>query len=234
MPYNLLIADDETEIAELLRLYFEKDAHTVFQAENGADALKIIETESIDCAILDVMMPGLNGFQLVKKIRSLSDEKKAGIPILMLTARVASSDKILGLDLGADDYITKPFDPVEVVARVNANVRRFKKQIPQSQNQAESEKLTFGPLELDTERCALFKNGEEVEITGTEYKILNLLMASPNRVFTKSQISDAGWGEGFFVEDNSIMVALSKLRAKLGSEVTIKNIRSLGWRLEKK
>lgn len=234
MPYTVLIADDEAEIAELLSLYFEKDGNSVLRAENGKRALEIVESERIDCALLDVMMPELNGFELLKKIRERHD-----VPVLMLTARTASSDKVLGLDLGADDYIAKPFDPVEVVARVNANVRRFRKTLPASQNQnqqnqAEKTSLKFGNLELNTNSCTLLKDGKEVEITGTEFKILSLLMESPRRVFTKSQISAAGWGENLFVEDNSVMVALSKLRAKLGSEVTIKNIRSLGWRLEKK
>lgn len=231
MPYSVLIADDEAEIVELLALYFEKDGNTVFKAENGAKALEIVNGEQIDCAILDVMMPELNGFQLLKKIREEKD-----IPVLMLTARVASSDKILGLDLGADDYITKPFDPVEVVARVNANIRRFKKLLPAQKSHDEAESgavLAFENIRLDTNRCSLSKDGTEIEITSTEFKILSLMMASPGRVFTKSQISEAGWGENFYVEDNSIMVALSKLRAKLGEKVTIKNIRGLGWRLEK-
>ncbi|MBQ9206968.1 MAG: response regulator transcription factor [Treponema sp.] len=231
MAYNILIADDETEIVELLALYFEKDGNTVFKAENGAKALEIVNHEQIDCALLDVMMPEFNGFQLLKKIREEKD-----IPVLMITARVASSDKILGLDLGADDYITKPFDPVEVVARVNANIRRFKKLLPaqNSHEEAESESaLVFENIRLDTNGCTLSKDGSEIEITSTEFKILALLMASPGKVFTKSQISEAGWGENFYVEDNSIMVALSKLRAKLGKRVKIKNIRGLGWRLEK-
>ena len=229
--YNILIADDEAEIIELLRLYFEKDGNSVFAAPNGKSALEILNREKIDCALLDVMMPEFNGFQLLKKIREEKD-----IPVLMITARVASSDKILGLDLGADDYITKPFDPVEVVARVNANIRRFKKLLPaqKSHEEAESESaLVFENIRLDTNGCTLSKDGSEIEITSTEFKILALLMASPGKVFTKSQISEAGWGENFYVEDNSIMVALSKLRAKLGKRVKIKNIRGLGWRLEK-
>ena len=231
--YSILIADDEKEISELLRLYLEKDGNSVFAAENGADALQILNSQKIDCAVLDVMMPEINGFELVKKIRSIENENLSAIPILMLTARVASSDKILGLDLGADDYITKPFDAVEVVARINANIRRFKKLLPAQKN-LEEEKIVFEDLSLDKKRCSLSKNGEEIEITSIEFKILCLLMASPNRVFTKTQISEAGWGKGFFVEDNSVMVALSKLRAKLGGNLTIKNIRGLGWRLEKK
>lgn len=201
MAYNILIADDEAEI---------------------------LDKEELDCALLDVMMPELNGFQLLKKIREKKD-----IPILMITARVAASDKILGLDLGADDYITKPFDPMEVVARVNANIRRFKKLFPTQKELEADFLLSFENVQLDTKRCCFLLDGKDVEITGTDFKILSLFMSSPGRVFTKTQISEAGWGKNFYVEDNSIMVALSKLRSKLGSRVTIKNIRGLGWRLEK-
>lgn len=189
--YNILIADDESEIIDLLRLYFEKDGNKVFEAADGKRAFEILEREKIDCALLDVMMPEINGFQLLKKIREKSD-----IPILMLTARVDSSDKILGLDLGADDYVSKPFNPVEVVARVNANIRRYKKNVTTGTEQEKNEnKIAFENLVLDTERCSLFSGESEIAITGTEFRILKLFMSSPNKLFTKSEISEAGWGE---------------------------------------
>ena len=118
--YKVLVADDEAEVIELLKLYLEKDGFTVLAAENGVTALGVASTEKLDCAVLDVMMPELNGFQLLKKIREKSD-----IPVIMLTARVASADKVLGLDMGADDYVTKPFDPLELCARIKANIRRY-------------------------------------------------------------------------------------------------------------
>ena len=227
--YNILIADDEIELIELLKLYFEKDGNEVFQADNGAKALEILSSKKIDCAILDVMMPEMNGFQVLKKIREKND-----IPVLMLTARTSTADKVLGLDLGADDYITKPFDPVEVVARVNTNIRRFRRAVTTDADIEKENKIVFGDFVLDTERCSLFKGKEIIEITGTEFKILKLFFSSPNKLFTKLEISDAGWDPNMYVEDSSIMVALSKLRAKLGEEIMIKNIRGLGWRLEKK
>lgn len=220
---KILVADDELEVIELLKLYLEKDGFEVFTAENGMSALGIVSTEVLDCAILDVMMPELNGFQLLKKIR-----EKSNIPVIMLTARTSSSDKVLGLDLGADDYVSKPFDPLELCARVKANIRRYhsssKKEIPPL--------LKSGYLELDTEKCLLFKNKKEIDLTSTEFHVLQLFMTNPNRVFTKAQISAAGWGENTYVEDNSIMVTLSKLRSKLGGEGWIKNIRGLGYRME--
>lgn len=221
--YKILIADDEKEVTELLHLYLEKDGFEVFSAGDGITALGIVSTEKLDCAILDVMMPELNGFQLLKKIR-----EKTNIPVIMLTARTNSSDKVLGLDMGADDYVTKPFDPLELCARVKANIRRYHS----ASVETGPVLLKAGPLELDTEKCLLYKNGSSIEITSTEFRILQLFMTNPNRVYTKAQISAAGWGENTYVEDNSIMVTLSKLRTKLGAEGWIKNIRGLGYRME--
>lgn len=221
--YKILIADDETEVRELLRLYLEKDGFTIFSTGDGISALGIVTAEKLDCAILDVMMPELNGFQLLKKIR-----EKSNIPVIMLTARIASSDKVLCLDMGADDYITKPFDPLELCARVKANIRRYHS----SCEETSSAVISAGSLSLDTEKCLLFKNGKPIEITSTEFRVLSLFMANPNRVFTKTQISAAGWGKNTYVEDNSIMVTLSKLRSKLGGDGWIKNIRGLGYRME--
>jgi len=221
--YRILVADDEKDVIELLRLYLEKDGFEVLSAEDGITALGIAESEKLDLAILDVMMPELNGFQLLKKIR-----EKSNIPVIMLTARVASSDKVLGLDIGADDYVTKPFDPLELCARVKANIRRYHSSVAEKAPSV----IKAGCLSLDAEKCLLFKNDRQIEITSTEFRVLQLFMANPNRVFTKAQISAAGWGENVFVEDNSIMVTLSKLRSKLGGEGWIKNIRGLGYRME--
>ncbi len=220
---KILIADDEKEVLELLRLYLEKDGFEVLSAGDGITALGIAESEQLDCAILDVMMPELNGFQLLKKIREKSD-----IPVIMLTARTASADKVLGLDMGADDYVAKPFDALELCARVKANIRRYHSASVKS----EATEIKAGCLTLDVEKCLLFKNGEQIEITSTEFRVLQLFMSNPNRVFTKAQISAAGWGENTYVEDNSIMVTLSKIRTKLGGEGWIKNIRGLGYRME--
>lgn len=221
--YKILVADDEKEVTELLQLYLEKDDFKVFIANDGITALGIASSENLDCAILDIMMPELNGFQLLKKIR-----EKSNIPAIMLTARTSSADKVLGLDMGADDYVTKPFDPLELCARVKANIRRYHS----SAAEASPPLIKAGPLELDAEKCLLYKNGNQIEITSTEFRVLQLFMSNPNRVYTKAQISAAGWGENTYVEDNSIMVTLSKLRTKLGAEGWIKNIRGLGYRME--
>lgn len=220
---RILVADDEPEVAELLRLYLEKDGFEVLSACDGSSALGIVLDGRLDLAVLDVMMPGLNGFQLLKKIREKSD-----IPVIMLTARVASADKVLGLDMGADDYVSKPFDPLELCARVKANLRRC----GPCASGRRPPLVSAGRLSLDMEKCLLFKDGEQIEITSTEFRVLGLFMSNPGRVFTKAQIGAAGWGENVFVEDNSIMVTLSKLRSKLGGEGWIRNIRGLGYRME--
>ncbi|MCK9170289.1 MAG: response regulator transcription factor [Treponema sp.] len=228
MPYKILIADDEKEVIELLRLYLEKDGYTVLAAYDGITALGIVTSEELACAVIDIMMPELNGFQLLKKIR-----EKNNVPVIMLTARVSSADKILGLDMGADDYITKPFDPLEAAARIKAHIRRYLNTGAGLQDAAQPPaELHVGPLTLDVQKCTLVKNGVPIELTSTEFHVMQLFLSSPGRVFTKAQISAAGWGEESYVEDNSIMVALSKLRAKLGGESWIKNIRGLGYRLE--
>ena len=144
---KVLVADDEKEVLELVRLYLEKDGFEVLSAKDGMSALGFVQTEDIDCAVLDVMMPKLNGFQLLKKIRESSN-----IPVIMLTARDASSDKVLALDMGADDYVAKPFDPLELCARVKANIRRYHA----SNEKSAPVVLKAGSLTLDVEKCILF------------------------------------------------------------------------------
>lgn len=223
MAGTILIADDEAEVIEMLRLYLEKDGFAVVGANDGMSAFGIASSETLDCILLDVMIPELNGFQLVKRIRV----KNKAVPIILLTARVSQADKVLGLDIGADDYVTKPFDPLEVCARIKANIRRFR-----NQNAECPTEYKAGNCTLNTGQCVLYKDGVPVELTSTEYKVLSLFFAAPKRIFTKEQIKNAAWNGIQFVDDNSIMVVLSKLRAKLGEQICIKNIRGLGYRME--
>mgnify|MGYP003400017706 CR=1 FL=1 len=228
MNYTILIADDELEIRELLCLYLEKEGYRVIEAVDGLDALKKFETMEIDLAVLDVMMPGLDGFRLLKKIRETSN-----IPVLILSARVADNDKILGLGLGADDYLTKPFNPLEAVARIQSNLRRYhsmgggKKQ--------EVMELQVGKLRLEVESCMLYRENVAIELTSVEFRLMRMFMEYPGKVFTKQQLFEEGWGEEFIVADNNIMVCISKLRSKLSEDPNeyIKTIRGLGYRLEK-
>ena len=225
--HTILIADDELEIRDLLRLYLEKEGYQVVEAVDGLDALAKFEKMNIDLAVLDVMMPGLDGFHLLKKIRETSN-----IPVLILSARIADNDKILGLDLGADDYLTKPFNPLEAVARIQSNLRRYDSMGGKKQEIIE---ILVRNLRLDTESCVLYREENSIELTSVEFRLMKLFMENPGKVFTKQQLFEQGWGEDFIVADNNIMVCISKLRAKLSEDANeyIKTIRGLGYRLEK-
>lgn len=232
MEYKILIADDEAEIRDVLRLYLEKDGYEVVEATDGVEAMEKIQNENPDLVILDIMMPGLDGYRVLRNIRENNN-----IPVIMLSAKDTDADKILGLDLGADDYITKPFGPLEAVARVNSNIRRFYSLGASGgidQDKAVRE-LNVQDLYLDLESCVLSRGEETIELTSVEFRIMKLFMEEPGKVFTKQQIYEQGWGEEYMISDNSIMVCISKLRSKLnrdGKEY-IKTIRGLGYRLEK-
>lgn len=227
MAYTVLIADDESEIRRLLRLYLEKDGYQVIEAEDGLQAAKLITEKEIDLALLDIMMPGMDGYQVLRKIR-----ERSNIPVMILSAKSQDVDKILGLDLGADDYLAKPFNPLEAMARINSNIRRF---YSLGAKGKEVKELRVKDLRLDTEACAVYKGDALIDLTSVEYRIMRLFMENPGKVFTKQQLFEEGWGEAYIVADNSIMVCISKLRAKLSDEndAYIKTIRGLGYRMEK-
>lgn len=227
MSYKILIADDEPEIRSLLRLYLENENYEIIEAEDGQQALDLLHSRRPDLCILDIMMPKMDGFHVLQEIR-----KDSNVPVMILSAKDADSEKILGLNLGADDYLAKPFNPLEAVARVNSNIRRF-----YSLGTGEGAKtvLQVRDLTLDQDACALCKGEEMIELTSVEYRIMELFMQNPGKVFTKQQIYERGWGEAYVVADNNIMVCISKLRAKLDEDPAayIRTIRGLGYRLEK-
>lgn len=227
MAYTILVADDEKEIRDLLRLYLEKDGYQVLEAEDGLAAVSLLEQEEIDMALLDIMMPKLDGYKVLKQIRENSN-----IPVMILSAKNQDSDKILGLDLGADDYLSKPFNPMEAMARINSNIRRFYSLGTKSR---ELKQLTVKDLRLDTESCLVYKNNEPINLTSVEYKLLRLFMEHPGKVYTKQQVYENVWGEAYAIADNNIMVCISRLRAKLSEDsgAYIKTIRGLGYRMEK-
>lgn len=226
MNYKVLIADDETEIRNLLRLYLENDGFAVHDVATGEEVAGAMDTFKPDIVLLDVMMPGKDGIHVLKDIRESSN-----IPVMIISARTADAERILGLNVGADDYICKPFNPLEVVARVKSSLRRF---YSLGGGEGKSETFTCGDLVLDTEKCLLLKAGKPMELTSVEYKIMELLMKNPGKVFTKQQIYEHAWGDDFFVADNNIMVAISKLRTKLDEDPSryIKTLRGLGYRLD--
>ena len=226
MDYKVLIADDENEIRNLLRLYLENDGFIVSDVDSGDKVAGAMDSFKPDVVLLDVMIPGKDGIHVLKDIREVSN-----VPVMIISARTADAERILGLNVGADDYICKPFNPLEVVARVKSMMRRFNS-LGGSEEKAET--ITLGDLELDIEKCLLRKNGNSLELTSVEFKIMELLMKHPGKVFTKQQIYEYAWGDDFFVADNNIMVAISKLRTKLDEDPSryIKTLRGLGYRIE--
>lgn len=232
MQYTILIAEDDKDIVKLLKLYLESSGYRVLAVEDGVAAFDLVLKEKIDLAVVDIMMPGMDGYELTQKIREIKN-----IPILILSAKNQEKDKILGLNLGADDYMTKPFSPLEIIARVQANLRRFYNLNNDISSTHKMSELIIGELVLDTEKLTLTKNGLEIILTPNEYKILALLMKSPGRVYTKSQICEVMNGELYDNYENAITVHISHLREKIESDSKnpryIKNIRGLGYKIEK-
>ena len=222
---KILVVDDEIEIVELVDLYLRKN-YTVIKAYDGEEGLMKINQKEIDLAIIDIMMPNMDGYRLIENIRKTKE-----IPIIIISAKSQSCDKIVGLDIGADDYITKPFDPLELVARVKSQLRRYCKfnKVERKEN-----KVIENNLSLDKEKLRVEKDGQEIYLTSTEYKILELLMCNKNRIFTKKHIFESVWEEDYISEDNAIMVHMSKLRNKIEDEDNkyIKTIRGLGYKFQ--
>lgn len=211
MDNKILIAEDDEDIIGLLKLYLEKDGYELILANDGEEAFAKVLQNDISLAILDIMMPKMNGYELTKKLREVTQ-----IPILILSAKNQDSEKILGLDLGADDYLTKPFNPLEVLARVRSLLRRsyeFK-----AENVENDNIITLGEITLDDNARIIRKNGEEIQFTATEYKIVALLMKKPGRVFTKAQIYECINGEYYQSDDNSLMVHIYRIREKIESD----------------
>ena len=179
MEYTILVADDEKEIRDLLRLYLENEKYNVIEAKDGKQALDMLRSNKVDLCLLDIMMPNIDGYHVLQELR-----KESNMPVIILSAKDADSEKILGLNLGADDYISKPFNPLEAIARVNSNIRRFYK-LGATDSVKVKEKLKVRELELDTDACVLKKNGQVVELTSVEYRIMELLMSHPGKVYTK-------------------------------------------------
>ncbi len=228
MEYKILVADDEKEIRNLLKLYLENDGFKVVEASTGLEVLDLLDKEKPDMCLLDIMMPDMDGLTALKNLR-----QKSNIPVMMITARTADAERILGLNIGADDYICKPFNPLEVAARVKAFMRRYY-DLGAGNIKEEAEVLKAMDLELDTDKCMLTKGGEIIELTSVEYKMMEMFMKNPGKVFTKQQLYEYAWGDDFFASDNNIMVAISKLRTKLDEDASkyIKTMRGLGYRLE--
>lgn len=228
MQYTVLGADDEVEILDSLELFLNKEGIGLIKADNGLSALESFKSENPHMVLLDVMMPGMDGFTVLRKIR-----EKSHVPAIMITAKSEDYDKILGLELGADDYITKPFNPMEAVARIKAQLRRNYDYHEEASNKVYR---AFG-IELDVDAKSVKRDGEPVQLTGTEYKILELLMPSAGRIYTKQQIFEYAWEGDYIADDSTIMVHISNLRNKLkrpdDDTVIINTVKGLGYKFEK-
>ncbi|MGE7930482.1 response regulator transcription factor [Lysinibacillus xylanilyticus] len=232
MSKTILIVDDDPDIVDLLKLYLKAEGYSTLEAYDGKEAFKRLKNQAVDLAIIDIMMPFIDGYQLLQMIR-----QEYKIPVILLSAKNQDYDKITGLKLGADDYISKPFSPLEVTARIQAQLRRsyeFNDLLtihPTSQ-------LKLGDLLLSHHECVLYIKDKAIPLSAREYKLLKLLMSEPGRIFTKKQIFERAWNEHYIADDNAIMVQISRLRDKIEEcprkPVYIKTIRGLGYRFAKK
>ncbi|GAB6456727.1 response regulator transcription factor [Bacillus cereus] len=206
---RILIADDDKEIRNLLKIYLERELYMVDTAINGEEALHLFNQNKYNLVILDLMMPKIDGIEVCKKLRD-----KTNVPILMLTAKDHEVDKILGLSIGADDYITKPFSIHEVIARVKALMRRFL--ILGSNNTAqEKTTLSFKGLTINLNTYTVHTNKEEISLTGKELELLKFFTSNPGQVFTKTQLFRNVWDDNYIEDDNTVMVHIRKLRKKI-------------------
>ena len=231
MEERILVVDDEREIADLLELYLKNDGYTVCKFHNGADALECIENTDIALAILDVMLPDIDGFQICRKIR-----EKYYFPVIMLTAKIESGDKIVGLTLGADDYITKPFNSLEVVARVKTQLRRYRKYNQPANSAEEQNEYDIRGLVInnDSHKCTLF--GKELQLTPIEFSILWYLCENRGRVVSSEELFEAVWKEKYFNSNNTVMAHIGRLREKMHEPARnpkfIKTVWGVGYEIE--
>lgn len=230
MPYKIMIAEDDEDIAELIALYLENDDFQVVQAQNGKEALERFEQMNIDLLIVDLMMPEINGYETIRKIREVSQ-----IPILILSAKSMNQDKVLGLGIGADMYMTKPFDPLELVAQVKAMIRRSYRFSNLGQ-ELSSFFLKRGDLVYDPEKMCIKKAGKEITLTAYELKILVAMMKAPGRVFTRLQLYQVISRDFCQADEDTIMVHISRIRSKIEEDPSkpkyIKTVRGLGYRFD--
>ena len=206
--FNILICDDQPDIVNALKIYLKAEGYGLFAAYNGAQALEMIRTEDIHLVLLDIMMPQMDGITATAKIREFSN-----VPIILLTAKSETEDKVLGLNVGADDYITKPFVPVEVLARVRSQLRRYAKLGSRPEEQPGV--LTIGAITLDDRTKAVQVDGETVALTPTEYSILRLLMANPGKVFSTKALYESVWQEAALGSEGAVAVHIRHLREKI-------------------
>ena len=210
MGKKILVVDDERPIVDILRINLQKENYIVFEAYDGEDAVYKAQTIEPDLILLDVMLPKLDGFSVCRKIREFSS-----VPIIMLTAREEEVDKVLGLELGADDYMTKPFSVRELMARIKANMRR--QSPPASENEApeKNEILEVGCFRIDSDRYELYKNGELVDLTIREFDLIKFLASQPNKIFSRQSLLESVWDYEYYGDVRTVDVTIRRLREKI-------------------
>ncbi len=227
---SILVIDDEEHILELIRYNLEKEGYRVLACETGERGLEVIWREIPHLLILDLMLPGMNGLEVCKKLRE--DDRTMRVPVIMLTAKSQVTDRVAGLETGADDYLTKPFSVRELVARVKAVLRRT------SGNEDRPGVLEVGQLTIDTSAFRVYKNGNEVELTNKEYELLKVLAANKGRTLTRDYLLDKVWGYEFFGETRTVDVHVRHLRKKLEPDDAypgyIETVRGIGYRMANK
>ena len=229
---NVLVVDDEKEIADLVEIHLVSDGYKVYKADNAEDGLKIIEKEDIHLALLDIMMPGISGLDMCKKIR-----ESKNIPIIMLSAKSSDLDKILGLGTGADDYVTKPFNPLELTARVKSQLRRYTQFNPNNIANINKNEISIRGLTINKDNHKVTIYDEEVKLTPIEFDILYLLASNAGKVFSTDEIFEKVWNEKVYEANNTVMVHIRRLRGKMKdderTEKIITTVWGVGYKVEK-
>ena len=229
--YTILVCDDDRDIVSALDIYLTSEGYRTVKAYDGLEAVKAAEAQPVDLILMDIMMPGLDGIRATAKLR-----EKFNVPIILLTAKSEDADKVLGLNIGADDYITKPFNPIEVIARVKSQLRRYTT-LGGRQKQDETPKLRNGGIVMDDGAKSVTVEGEAVALTPIEYNILKLLLSHPGQVFSTGQIYERVWNDPSLGSENTVAVHIRHLREKIEIDPAepryLKVVWGLGYKMEK-
>ena len=231
--YNILVCDDEKDIVSALTIYLTTGGYQVFPACSGPEALRVLEKEDIHLVLLDIMMPGMNGLEMCEQIR-----KSRNIPIIMLSAKSTDLDKIRGLGTGADDYVTKPFNPLELTARVKSQLRRYMQLNPNGgAEEKQKNEISVRGLVINRDNHRVMVDGEEIRLTPIEFDILFLLASNPGKVFSTAEIFEKVWNEKVYEANNTVMVHIRRLRGKMKedsrTDKIITTVWGVGYKIEK-
>lgn len=231
---KILVVDDEKNILELVRFNLEREGYQVLTALDGAVAIELARKEKPDLIVLDVMLPGMNGLEVCRELNR--EPSTSGIPIIMLSARAEELDRVLGLEMGADDYVTKPFSPRELAARIKARLRRFRPEDNQEIEQAPPARMEFGRLVIDEERFSVFVDGIKQEFTPKEFELLRFMARQPGKVFSRDYLLEQVWGYDYAGDSRTVDVHVRHIRQKLEclpeSDQPIETVRGVGYRFK--